>query len=126
VVSRARAVLRKLETEEAIDVVDGSGGSDGGTGGGDDGAATEAEGGSSGGGTTQVVFDVGAGEFRGAASADGGRQSADAAAADDEPPASDPETEAVLDELRDVDVDETPPVELMARVQRWQARLDGE
>jgi DNA mismatch repair protein MutS len=36
----------------------------------------------------------------------------------------DPDAEAVLDELRDVDVNETPPVELMATVQAWQERLD--
>jgi len=33
----------------------------------------------------------------------------------------------VLDDLRDVDVNETPPVELLTRVQEWQERLgDGE
>jgi DNA mismatch repair protein MutS len=36
----------------------------------------------------------------------------------------DPETEAVLAELRETAVDETPPVELMAKVQEWQRRLE--
>jgi DNA mismatch repair protein MutS len=131
VVSRARTVLEKLETEEAIDVVaSGGGGEDEGAGGhghGDDGNGT---------GTTQVVFDLSSGQFRGAASADGGAQAVrsvdgggDGEGDEDEAEgesAPDPETEAVLDELRGVDVDETPPVELMARVQRWQARLDEE
>jgi DNA mismatch repair protein MutS len=34
--------------------------------------------------------------------------------------------EAILDELRGTDVDEITPVELMAKVQAWQERLDGE
>ena len=39
----------------------------------------------------------------------------------------DPEARDVLDDLRDVDVNETPPVELLTRVQEWQERLgDGE
>jgi DNA mismatch repair protein MutS len=66
-----------------------------------------------GGGTTQAVFDLSSGQFD--ASADGGE-------ADD---GRDPETEAVLDELRELDVTETPPVELMAKVQSWQDDLDG-
>jgi DNA mismatch repair protein MutS len=36
----------------------------------------------------------------------------------------DPSTRAVLDALAEVDVTETPPVELMAKVQEWQERLD--
>ena len=68
------------------------------------------------GGTKQVVFDLESGTLRGTASADGGESS-------DEPPL-DPGTEAVLDELRDTDVNEVPPIELMSRVQEWQRRLD--
>jgi DNA mismatch repair protein MutS len=30
----------------------------------------------------------------------------------------------VLEELRETDVSEVPPVELMSRVQEWQRRLD--
>ncbi|MFB6130574.1 MAG: DNA mismatch repair protein MutS [Salinigranum sp.] len=62
----------------------------------------------------QAVFDLGSGTFRGSASADGG---------DADP--LDPTTESVLEALRETDVNETPPVELMARVQEWQRRLDG-
>ncbi|WP_195155753.1 hypothetical protein, partial [Halorubrum sp. AJ67] len=36
----------------------------------------------------------------------------------------DPETRAVIEELGDVDVAETPPVELLSRVQEWQERLE--
>jgi len=32
----------------------------------------------------------------------------------------------VLDAVADLDVTETPPVELMAKVQEWQNQLDGE
>jgi len=35
----------------------------------------------------------------------------------------DPETRAVIEELTDVDVAETAPVELLSRVQEWQERL---
>ena len=37
---------------------------------------------------------------------------------------TDPTAEAVLEELENVDVNETPPVELMARVQAWKERLE--
>jgi DNA mismatch repair protein MutS len=115
VVSRARDVLRRLREEKAVDVRGG----DSGDGGGD---------------TRQAVFDLGSGQFRMATSADGGRTggadagSADASeserAADGEDEAErDPATESVLEALRGVDVTETPPVELMAKVQAWQAEL---
>lgn len=61
----------------------------------------------------QAVFLRGAGQFRGEASADGGDESLD------------PATESVLEELGETDVSEVPPVELMAKVQEWQERLDG-
>jgi DNA mismatch repair protein MutS len=76
--------------------------------------AIEAKGSSSG-ETVQAVFDLGSGGFRGNANADGGEA---------EP--LDPKTESVLEELRGTDVNETPPVELMSKVQEWQRRLDGE
>ncbi len=69
-------------------------------------------------GTKQVVFDLGTGGFRGQASSDGGEPQS-------EPESLDPATEAVLSALRDTDVNEVPPVELMSRVQEWQRRLDG-
>ncbi|MFP8957380.1 DNA mismatch repair protein MutS [Natrialbaceae archaeon A-CW3] len=61
----------------------------------------------------QTVFDVSNGGFRGPANADGG-----------ETAGVDPETEAVLDALESVDVNNTPPVELMAKVQEWQRSLE--
>ena len=45
-------------------------------------------------------------------------------ATEDEP--VDPTRAAVLDELRALEVDETPPVELMAKVQAWQDELDDD
>ncbi|MBB6646502.1 hypothetical protein H5V44_09410 [Halobellus sp. MBLA0160] len=118
VVSRADDVLERLRGDEAIDVRGSEGG--GGTDAGD---------------THQVVFDLDAGGFRTDATADGGEASADGAetppdAGDPGGPdpdrAPDPAAESVLAELRELDVDETPPVELMARVAEWQAELDGE
>jgi DNA mismatch repair protein MutS len=97
VVDRSREVLRRLREDEALEVR-GAGGA------GDDGGEPR-----------QVVFDLDAGGLREAT--DGG----DAASADD---ALDPETEAVVEELRDASVDEIPPVELMARVREWQERLE--
>jgi DNA mismatch repair protein MutS len=35
-------------------------------------------------------------------------------------------TESILEELRGTDVNETPPVELLMKVQEWQRRLDRE
>jgi DNA mismatch repair protein MutS len=86
-------VLQRLRDDEAIDVR---------------GSKDEATGESK-----QVVFDLGAGQFRGQASADGG-----------EGETVDPVTESVLEELRGVDVEDTTPVELLSRVQEWQRRLD--
>ena len=120
VVSRAEGVLERLRGDEAIDV-----------------RGTDA------GDTHQVVFDLDAGGFRTDASVDGGTASADGSGAsrdggrdaDGGPDADsgggtgsgvDPAAESVLAELRGLDVDETPPVELMTRVAEWQAELDGE
>ncbi|MFB6298845.1 MAG: DNA mismatch repair protein MutS, partial [Halobacteriales archaeon] len=88
VVDRARDVLRRLREDKAIDVRGGESG------------------------THQVVFDLGSGEFRGSASADGG---------DTEP--HDPATASVLEELDGLDVADTSPLELMSKVQEWQERL---
>jgi DNA mismatch repair protein MutS len=65
----------------------------------------------------QAVFDLSSGQFS-SASADGG-------SGPDESDPLDPKTEAVLDELCALDVTETPPVELMAKVQAWQDELEG-
>jgi len=111
VVERSRDVLRRLREDEAIDVR----GSEraGADGGGD-------------GGTRQVVFDLGSGEFRDATTADGGEPASGASGASPATDADrlDPEAETVLAELRDTDVNGTPPVELMAKVQAWQERLE--
>ncbi|MFC6874510.1 DNA mismatch repair protein MutS [Halobellus marinus] len=111
VVSRAREVLRKLRGDEAIDIRGSGDASDG-----DD--------------THQVVFDVDSGEFRTEASADGGETSRGGATEQSRgpeesggEPQTDPAIESVLDELRSVDVDETPPVELMGKVLEWQEEL---
>ena len=66
-------------------------------------------------GTRQVVFDLGSGQFHQSASADGG-----------EPPTRAPTEESVLEALQEIDVNEEPPVELMAKVQEWQRRLESE
>ncbi len=120
VVDRADEVLDRLREEKAIEARGGGGG-----------------------GTTQAVFDLSSGSFEtgtGArgndggdeveATADGVEATADGVEAttgegergvDD---ALDPETRAVLEELTDVDVAETAPVELLSRVRRWQERLE--
>jgi DNA mismatch repair protein MutS len=108
VVERARDVLRRLREEKAIDVRGSERGGDGG------------------GGTRQVVFDLGSGSFR-ETTADGGEarnpDPSDASRPDDP---LDPAVESVLEELRGTDVNGTPPVELMARVQEWQDQLTEE
>jgi DNA mismatch repair protein MutS len=113
VVSRASEVLDHLREEKAI----------------------EAKGGSSG-EPVQAVFDLGSGQFtgggRGAGRADGGSGGDGSAAGTSDTPdvpdatALDPETDAVLDELRATDVNGTSPLELMSRVQEWQRRLDDD
>jgi len=97
VVDRSREVLDRLRDEQAV----------------------EAKG--SAGETVQAVFDVQHGEFADSGSAAGNRAADGGEGSDLEPEARD-----VLADLRDVDVNETPPVELLSRVQEWQARLDGE
>ncbi|WP_318567159.1 DNA mismatch repair protein MutS [Salinigranum marinum] len=102
VTRRAREVLELLQQEKAIDVRGGSKG------------------------TEQVVFDLGSGQF-----ATGGGSEAVMETVATEEAASDgggldPELEAVLDELRGIDVNDTSPLELMGKVQEWQRRLDTE
>ncbi|QLG29366.1 DNA mismatch repair protein MutS [Halorarum halophilum] len=96
VVDRAGDVLDRLRDEKAIEARGSAGGSDRG-----DGV------------TKQTVFDLGSGQFRGSASADGGGAKP-----------LDPATESVLEELKGTDVNEVPPVELMATVQEWRERLE--
>jgi len=109
VVDRSRDVLDRLRNDKAIDV----------------------RGSDSGGGTTQAVFDLGSGQFvsdgESMGQPDGRRVATDGSSerpsADSGTGQFDPESEAVLDQLRELDVGETPPVELMARVQEWQEQL---
>ncbi|MDV7349918.1 DNA mismatch repair protein MutS [Halorubrum distributum] len=145
VVSRADEVLDRLRKEKAIEARGSrSGGSGDGAGPGDGDT----------GGTQQVVFDLSSGSFSEGADADGrsaadastseaGRNGATAGSTSPGSDAAaeaagdsvetteavaadrlDPETRAVIEELSDVDVAATPPVELLSRVQEWQERLD--
>ncbi|MCU4926264.1 DNA mismatch repair protein MutS [Halobacteria archaeon AArc-dxtr1] len=109
VVDRARDVLSRLREEKAI----------------------EAKGGAS--EPVQTVFDVGSGEFRGPANADGGAAGGSpgatagggSAGGDSKPDSAlDPETEAVLSDLQSIDVNATAPVELLSEVQDLQRRLE--
>jgi DNA mismatch repair protein MutS len=124
VVDRARNVLTKLREEKAI----------------------EAKGAASGGEAKQAVFDLSAGEFQtsetnGAATASGAataetdrRESAETTAstraathsesAATEPESVDPAAQEVLAAIESTDINETPPVELMTKVQQWQKQLD--
>ncbi len=107
VVDRARDVLDRLREEKAIEAKGGT--------------STE---------PVQTVFDLSSGQFRGEANTDGGASgsaSHDASASDDAEPSAasiDPETAAVVEELESIDVNTTPPVELIAKVQEWQAQLE--
>ncbi|MFA9516538.1 DNA mismatch repair protein MutS [Halopenitus sp. H-Gu1] len=138
VVERAGTVLDRLRDEKAIEARGGE--------------ST----GQRGNGTTQAIFDLSSGSFKrnaGTASesasngapmangstgppstASGGDGSGSEAIADGDPDREpetetpvDPETEAVLEELTDVDVEGTPPIELSGRIKEWQRRLmDGD
>ncbi|NKE35405.1 DNA mismatch repair protein MutS [Natronococcus sp. JC468] len=99
VVDRSRDVLERLREEKAIEAKGG--------------ASNE---------PVQTVFDVSSGQFRGPANADGGERPT--AEGDDPKSTLDPETERVLEDLADVDVNETPPVELLSKVREWQRRLE--
>ncbi len=105
VVDRARNVLERLRDEKAIEAKGG--------------ASSE---------PVQAVFDLGSGTMQTgeqrqtpaqSASTDGGPSETDA---DDQP--IDPETEAVLEDLAEIDVNTTPPIELVSKVQELQERLE--
>jgi DNA mismatch repair protein MutS len=110
VVDRSRDVLDSLREEKAI----------------------EAKGGDS--EPVQAVFDLSAGEFQ--KSSPASQSGAAANAADSEAAADGGEdtlrerfgedADDVLDALTSLDVNETPPIELMAEVQELQEKLDGE
>jgi DNA mismatch repair protein MutS len=119
VVDRSREVLERLREEKAIEARGGDAGE-----------------------PVQAVFDVASGEFRGGAAADGGAaagsgQSAGGAAsgeasAEGSGAATEDrlrerfgdDADAVLEELASFDVEETPPVELLAAVSDLQDRLE--
>ncbi|ELY51315.1 DNA mismatch repair protein MutS [Natronorubrum bangense] len=94
VVDRSRDVLERLREEKAIEAKGG----------------TSSE-------PVQAVFDVSSGQFRGPANTDGGESDQDGESID-------PEMKAVLEDLERIDVNTTPPVELIAKVQEWQAQLE--
>jgi len=96
VVGRARNVLDKLRSEKAVEAK-GSGSNE----------------------PTQAVFDLNAGEFRAATNGPG----ADTPAATETSEEPDPAVTSVLSALEATDIDETPPVELLSKVQQWQERL---
>ncbi|USZ69443.1 DNA mismatch repair protein MutS [Halorussus salilacus] len=106
VVERSRDVLEKLRADEAI----------------------ETKGGGSG-GTKQVVFDVGSGELR---TEDEIREPTESDATGPTDPEDDlrerfgEDAEAVLEELAELSVSDTAPVELLNRAQEWKQRLDGD
>ncbi|WP_435075070.1 DNA mismatch repair protein MutS [Halorubrum sp. HHNYT27] len=149
VVSRADVVLDRLRAEKAIEArgsrsgggraEDGTGGADG-TGGGtkqvvfdlssgsfaDDGDAEPIEADGEGTDPADDPTRTEAGSTTGAAESTTGATgptTGDSGASPESDPV-DPETRAVLDELSDVDIASTAPVELLARVQEWQERLD--
>jgi DNA mismatch repair protein MutS len=99
VVERSRDVLERLREEKAIEAKGQSGE------------------------PVQAVFDLGRGEFQTGAETEP-TPSDSGGDHDSEPASLDPETRAVLEELEGLDVNETPPVELLARVQQWQEQLD--
>ncbi|WP_277553616.1 DNA mismatch repair protein MutS [Halobaculum limi] len=111
VVSRADEVLDRLREEKAIEAR------------GSDSMGEDGE-------TRQAVFDLSAGQFTAGDDterADSATHDGNGAATVSAEPeqALDPATETVLEALRGTDVNETPPVELMAKVQEWQTQLQN-
>ena len=101
VVDRSRDVLERLREEKAIEAK-GGGSSE----------------------PVQAVFDLGSGTMQTggeerAASTDGGPAATESDASE-----PDPETEAVLEDLESIDVNTTPPIELVSKVQELQERLE--
>jgi len=104
VVDRSREVLDRLREEKAI----------------------EAKGG--GGESVQAVFDLGSGQFQtGASAATDGSGRSETAVDQNESGLRGTygaDAETVLSALADLDVNETPPVELMSTVQSWQEQIE--
>ena len=131
VVDRADEVLARLREEKAIQARGGQQGGESGQNKADT--------------TTQAVFDLSAGEFaQSAGSSDdpesagstpaetsvatgGGTPDQTGRAASDGGGASSaitPETESVLEEIAEADINDTAPLEVMQQVQEWQQRLE--
>jgi DNA mismatch repair protein MutS len=102
VVERSREVLDRLREEKAIEAR-GSGGDE----------------------PVQTVFDLGSGQFQMDDTA-GRTATTDGAGEDSDDPrvSHDEAATDVLEELSALDVSETPPVELLSRVQEWQQKLE--
>ncbi len=105
VVDRSREVLERLREEKAIEAKGG--------------ASSE---------PVQAVFDLGSGTMQteprdgreaATASTDGGPAGTDSGGR-----SLDPEAEAVLEDLESIDVNTTPPIELVSKVQELQERLE--
>jgi DNA mismatch repair protein MutS len=109
VVDRSREVLDRLRDDEAIEV----------------------RGSDTGDGTTQAVFDLESGQFTTTGRADTDAGTFGGSEADlttesegDGGQTLDPDTKAVLEELEELEVHETSPVELMNQVQTWKEQLN--
>jgi len=104
VVDRSREVLERLRENKSIEVRGGGG---------------------DGGDTKQVVFDLDSGQF--AQSSEGDAEQRIATDGSHERGDSiSPQMEAILEELRNLDVDETAPIDLMSTVQQWQDQLEDD
>ncbi len=107
VVDRSRDVLERLREEKAIEAK-GGGSSE----------------------PVQATFDLGSGTMRTQPAAQGQAPSQTASTdggpteAESETRSIDPETEAVLEDLESLDVNTTPPIELVSTVQELQERLE--
>jgi DNA mismatch repair protein MutS len=116
VVDRSDVVLERLRAEKAIEARGSTNESDG------DATAVES-------GPQQVVFDLSAGAMRTAEPSSGVASGSRDDTVRHQGPAHltdryGSEAESVLEDLTEMDVAEIAPVELMAAVQRWQARLE--
>jgi len=99
VIDRADEVLERLQQDKAIDVNGGDGS------------------------PQQVVFDVGAGQMQKKATSSGDDQAAADTESTTQGKLSEEERE-VIRELRQMDVNSVPPIELSQRLQEWQEDLD--
>ncbi len=111
VVERSRDVLDRLREEKAIEARGGSGE------------------------PVQTVFDLGSGEFKtqsagsedstaNPATADGGPET-QKRAVDGKQESIDESQREILESITELDINETPPVELLAEVQNWQEKLQN-